>query len=177
MEIIKNHYKRSDDVLAYADIREDVEELKKFIIEADKKRECYCIHHAQVSEDPWNFFVIHPRWVLGDDRLFEHQVIINPKIIDHVDIERASFEKLKIADTPANRKWWANFDLAGKWVSEGCMSFPFRQPKKVYRYYQINVEYYDNKFQLHKTRLVGTAAQIFQHEVLHGQGKNIYFLK
>ena len=177
MNIIKNHYTPSMVVQNYEHIREEVDQLKKFIIEADKKRECYAIHHAQVSEDPWNFFVIHPKWLLGPDRLFEHQVIINPKIINHVDIERAEFEDLKIADTEANRKWWANFDLAGKYVQEGCMSFPFRQPKKVYRFYQLDVEYYDNKLQLIKTRMVGTAAQIFQHEILHGEGKNIYFSK
>ena len=172
MELIKIHYNVSKPVTNYGEIEYEVAALKQFIIEADKKRGCFTIHHAQVHAHPYNFFVLHPRYVLGDDRLFNDRVIINPTIIEPVPYLRPEF---KDTGLPDNSEGWARYNkMPTEYISqeelEGCMSFPFRKPKKVERYVRIKVSYNDTT-----TILEGQAAHIFQHEVDHGFGKNIYF--
>ena len=59
-------------------------------------------------------------------------------------------------------------------VKEGCLSFPFRGEKKVKRYRKIKVYYQDRYLQEHTKEFEGLPAQIFQHEIQHFNGENIY---
>ena len=183
MELIKLGYEVSKPVTEINEILADMLLLKKFIIEADKKRQCYAIHHAQVHPHPFNFFVVHPRYCLGDGRLFEHNVIINPTIIESVPYLRPTWEdyKRQFLKSGEDEKLllpvWQNFParLESQLEWEGCMSFPFRKPKKVERFVAVKVWYQNEKLELITTTLEGPAAHVFQHETDHGAGKNIYF--
>jgi peptide deformylase len=66
--------------------------------------------------------------------------------------------------------------------AEGCMSFPRRTPRGTQRIWRIKVRYSYPTTTLGITRLKtaeewceGLKAQIFQHEIEHFEGKNIYF--
>lgn len=179
MQLLKIHYEPSKMVKAYSDIAEDVKKLKKYIITADKDRSCYAIHHSQVSEKPFDFFVVHPRYVVGEHPIFKDRVIINPKILNPVMTERPPFLQLFAEDNEANREIYHSMPAAvmSHRIDEGCMSFPHKRSKKVERYIQINAEYQNEKMEKINVFLVDVAAQIFQHEIQHGQGKNIYYEK
>ena len=112
----------------------------------------HALAHIQVvDKDPLRFFVKH-----------DGSIIINPKIKRHtrhtVDVE------------------------------EGCMSYCTKKPIKIERYYKCDVEYQKidiestpsgngPSYQLSKpiTKTVkGIEAQVFQHEIEHFEGGNIY---
>ena len=60
------------------------------------------------------------------------------------------------------------------------MSFPNRKPKNVEVYYRIKVRYQIPAWYGLKTKtewVEGLKAHIFQHEINHAHGKNIYYAK
>lgn len=59
---------------------------------------------------------------------------------------------------------------------EACLSFPGKRPGKVVakRASKLLVEYRDTAFKLHTETVEGLLAQVFQHEIEHFNGKNIY---
>lgn len=58
----------------------------------------------------------------------------------------------------------------GEWAfNEGCLSIP-NINEDVLREEQIDIEYLDENFQVHKKSLNGLAARIFQHEYDHLEG-------
>lgn len=58
----------------------------------------------------------------------------------------------------------------GEWAfSEGCLSIP-NINEDIFREEQIDIEYMDENFQIHKNTLNGLAARIFQHEYDHIEG-------
>lgn len=182
MELIKIHYTPSIEVRNFKEIQYEIAALKKFIIEADQKRQCYAIHHSQVHPHPFNFFVVHPRYTLGDDRLFDSTVIINPKIIENVDYVKPSWDEVNDLKWSAEEREmrFKNYSVMPASIStqreeEGCMSFPFRATKKVERFVAVNVTYQDEEMKLITKKLEGPAAHIFQHEYDHSRGLNIYF--
>lgn len=62
---------------------------------------------------------------------------------------------------------------------EACMSFQHRKPKKVERFSTITVRYQIPKMmgglKTIEEKIDGLKAHIFQHEIDHSSGKNIYF--
>ncbi len=159
MKIIRVHYKVAKKVESYSQIKNEVKELKAFTNAKHKGlwETAFSIHHAQVSEDPYNFFVLNSRFIKGKDKLFKHRVIINPRITKLVGDSQVEIE-------------------------EACMSFPHRKVKYVRRFLHIGVTYQTPFLGVALRRvyiddLKETAAQIFAHETEHGQGKNIYFEK
>jgi len=166
MEIIKCHYKISKPVNSYREIKKEAEELIRFIHTGPFNgnwNKPFAIAHCQVSETPMAFFVVS-KDVLAE-KMFEHFVIINPKIIE------APAEKDIGADSTMNTINEIEYQ-------EPCMSFPFRTTKMVKRYDLIKVRYQIPKWYGLKTierQLTGIASEIFQHEYDHMQGRNIYF--
>lgn len=79
--------------------------------------------------------------------VYEEQVIINPKILKKED------------------KFSAR---------ECCLSFPYRGEKKVSRFNSIVAKYLDFEMKEHEDNFTGLIAQIFQHEIEHFSGLNIY---
>lgn len=57
---------------------------------------------------------------------------------------------------------------------ETCLSFPFRDQKKIQRYFSITAEYYDEKMQKQTEKCKAVKSAIFQHEISHFDAKYIY---
>jgi len=158
---LQYNYNVSKPVESFTQIKKEVEDLEVFITAGDFGKSPftpYAIHHAQVTDDHFNFFVLNRDPVIIHPDLMEYlqsHVIINPRVKGY---EEDSLREVK----------------------EGCMSFPYRQPKLVKRYLQILVEYEipdGEGLKKVEKMLQGSFAQIFQHEIGHGEGKNIYFKK
>ncbi len=153
MEIIKIHYTPAKPVESWAQIKLQAEDLKKFMDDNEATfagRESFALHHCQVSEEPWNFFVANKK--LLEKKMMQDQIIINPRIIEN--------------DGKLLR------------MLEGCMSFPHRKEKYVERYLKIKVEYQTPTLLGLKTVVVEPVwpiSQMFQHEADHALGKNIYY--
>ena len=81
------------------------------------------------------------------DGLFDGTVVINPKILEKSELFTAV---------------------------ESCLSFPFRKGIKVKRFNRIKVSYYNENMEEITTELTGILSQIFQHEIQHFNGGNIY---
>lgn len=139
----------------FEQIREDARDML-VLLNADnfsgKYPDGFALGHAQVSEKPLQFFVTHRSW---KDTLPE--IIINARII----------EKMQPED-----------------FKEACLSFPFRDPIWKKRYWRIEVEYDVPSWTTHlplasglkheQQTFDGIAAIIFQHEIDHFRGINIY---
>jgi peptide deformylase len=156
IELIKLHYKKSKPVKSYKEIEADAEEMKKLIdggFSGGNYSVAFALSHCEVNNDPFDFFVVSQKLV--DDKVFKDRVIINPKIT-------GKDEKMLIS------------------MTEACMSVPFRRPKKVKRYFKVNVEYQianGDKLKTKKEEAEGLKSQIFQHQIDHNESKNIYFKK
>lgn len=153
MKIIQPpHKKTARKVESISQIKEFIEPLRA-LTNSDsfpgRWPRCLALSHAQVSDDPYSFFIVHreqKKWWDDED------VIINARILEKRDI--------------------IDFD-------EACMSFPFRNTKKTERYSMVKAEYYVPRKMLGGMRKVvkdfmGPAALVFQHEIQHAQGSNIY---
>ena len=160
MKLIRLKHKPSKQVTKWSEIKDDVIKLREFV-KTDFKgnyKECWALAHCQVVEDAYSFFVVHPNNVGREDKMFKHDLIINPRII------------FKSPDTKEE-------------VEEACMSFPHRKPlKKFERYYVVTVEYQIlmpviHRLQSMKEEIFSIKAQIFQHECDHMDGNNIYGMK
>lgn len=57
---------------------------------------------------------------------------------------------------------------------EGCMSFPFRDDKKINRFDLLTVRYLDKDGKEQTTLPSGLRAFIFQHEIDHMNGLSVY---
>jgi peptide deformylase len=79
--------------------------------------------------------------------LMKHEIIINPKILE-------KDEKMTHL--------------------EGCLSFPFRPNKNVSRYRTLTVQYQDENMKVWHSALENIPAFIFQHEIDHMNGIDIY---
>ena len=151
------HYNIAKAVERFWDIETEANELLTFFEEnnghfSGNHSKGYAIHHAQVSEEPYDFFVVAPELI--HTHTFPEQIIINPTIIK--------------AEMPVS-------------VKEGCLSFPHRAHKTVERYATIEIIYlyWDgvSKMVPVKEKAQALKAQIFQHECQHSLGQNIFFDK
>lgn len=109
--------------------------------------DAYAIHHTQVSRHPKDFFVVNEEI----RKKFGSWCVVNPRIL------RRSEESV---------------------FPEGCMSFMFREMKKVDRWAHITVFYWTPLFNLilipRIRKFKNIEAYVFQHEIDHANGINIY---
>lgn len=107
--------------------------------------------HPQVSNDPKQVFVMIEPGTMAEAGAVKPKlkIILNPRII-------------------------AKAGLFNPW--EACLSFPDRKKGKPVslRYKRLTVEFYDPKMERHEEEVDGLVAQVFQHEIEHFEGKNIY---
>lgn len=140
-------------------IKEDARAMIQLMkqLEDEQDRHIFALHHAQVSQKPFNFFVLNMDILPVMDHkidLFKSPIICNARIIEKKDDPQ--------------------------WMPEGCASFPHRTAKNVMRHYWIVVEFQypdakdSTKFHTERLELPAIYAQIFQHEAEHALGKNIY---
>lgn len=139
-------------VESFDQIKEDVEVMLKMvdagIIKEGKTVDAWALHHSQISDTPFNFFVINKGL---RDAFNGRRVIVNPKITDQQDL--VPFE-------------------------EECVSLHTDKPFRTRRFENIKVEYQypkgDGTLKFpHKDFLIGFPAFVFQHEFDHGRGRNI----
>lgn len=137
-----------------ADAFEMIDMLDKGIKKGDRFAHGVALHHAQVSEHPFNFFVVADDYkkLFGGGQI--RRIVINPKITD--------------------QKYHVPFE-------EGCLSFLERPYLKTRRFEEIAFVYQyvngsdeiKNPFPL-RMHLTGFPAFMVQHECDHGQGLNIH---
>jgi peptide deformylase len=170
MEIIPIHYTQSAPVTE-ENLKQAMKEARAIATLVDRNkfarnRQCISIHHSQVSEKPFNFFVLDKRWQKHFG--LPSRFIINPTFL------------------PANVKnpVTKNLEPVGTIrIEEACMSFPNRSEKKVDRYPAIYAGWEVPRIiagivlgtKTYERELGGKAAQMFQHECDHAAGKNIYY--
>jgi len=160
--ILPPHKKCSSKVKNYEDIFDEAKEICKnmqngsFIVPGSKYNSCYAVAHCQVSYKPLRFFIINPMTGLEIIKTLGGLAIINPRILSK-DKSTAIMSK------------------------EGCLSFPFRNERKVKRFNKIIVTYDFIKdlkdgdiYNMQEIEIVGLTAIVFQHELEHLNGKNIW---
>lgn len=190
MELIKHPSKEPAQRITKltSEVKEQIADLLTFLDEnnghfKDKWKECYALHHAQVSETPYNFFVIAPTMVGKESFQFNDRVIINPEILETPAIIEKVFpkrENVRQEDGTMQiilkkEKEKVNNVLP---VDEACMSYAWRSKKKMDRFYRIKVRYQVQRWWGLSTKtewIEALRAHIFQHEYEHGLGKNIYY--
>lgn len=157
--VIPIHYTPSMKVEDWLQIEEQAQAVADFIDKREYgpfKSEMFALHHSQVSEKPFNFFVLNPMWLPSEIEQLGSRFIVNPEIITEL----------------------AESKMA---VSEGCVSFPHRKERLVERY-MLAIVGYDvpdptsaSGLKRHEKEVSRILAQIFQHECDHGKGKNIHY--
>lgn len=167
-KIIPIHYKLSKPVESFKDIKEKAIATRDFMDSARYEgyyNKAFAIAHCQVDETPYSFFVVSEE-VLAE-KMFPSRIIINPVIL-----EKKMTREIGVANgiSPVNNVVT---------YEEACMSFPFRQPKKIHRYDRIKIHYQIptalGGLKSIQEEAMGIKSQIFQHEVEHCNAHNIYF--
>lgn len=145
-KIVFPHKKTSKKVTEMSEIVADVNSMHALLVGG--KVFGYAVHHSQVSDQPFNFFCLHPNvrhFFAGA------HTIINPKLV-HGEDKRSHQEK--------------------------CLSYPYRDAKAVSRYYKITIEcLVENdrgRLESRVLDLVGLGAYIAQHEMDHAHAIYIY---
>ena len=156
MNIIRPaHNQVAKKVKSWSQIKEQATELRQFIgmtegIVEGYYKTAYAISHAQVSPEPFDFFVVNEE---KNDliKLFGSWCIINPRIIKQEE-----------------EVYW----------KEACMSFPYYKERNVDRFNKITITYkipFFKYFMRSVTKhFIGLPAFICQHEQEHANGTNIY---
>ena len=153
MRLIKIHYTPSTPVTSWGEIKDAARELMQ-LVDSDtfpgNKAEPIAIHHAQMSEKPFAFFAVNSQYV--EAFALTRRLMINPRL---VSVDQNSVVYCK----------------------EACISFPYRAGKHVLRYGRITVEYQIpiiGELETLVEECEGRKAMMFQHEIDHQNGKNIY---
>lgn len=163
IKIIDFPYVYSKPVDSYDQIKDQAEELKKFVINkknfTGRFKKMFAIHASQVSNKPFNFFVLHPKLVLGeDDQIWKHRVIINPEVVWADPEDKANIRNL-----------------------EGCASYstpPFSLivvPRCLHIKVKYQIPKLDDSLETIEEEMFNLKAVIFAHETDHGLGRTIYF--
>jgi hypothetical protein len=182
----------------YSEIEEKAQSLIAFLDDRNGKfigihQGAYALSDCQVQYDdvkykPSNFFVVADNMV-GHEGIFESRIIINPELLEtpaFVEKEIPTKKTVKDGDKvkivlDAEKKKLSNRLR----LQEACISFPHRQAKNMNRFYRIKVRYQIpvtgvlSLFGLRKLKTIETyvealKAHIFQHEIMHAAGQNIY---
>lgn len=156
------------------------------------------ISHCQVSEEPLAMFAIasdmvgksrkHTRNQNAKNFWFPTQVIFNAEIIEALDEIERLIPKRNITRKPNSHEYEAQITKEFKKVSnmidapDACMSYPNRTKKNTHRYHTIVVRYQVLRsflgFKWLKTvveEVESFKAHIFQHEIDHSFGIDMYF--
>ena len=123
----------------------------------------YAVAHAQIAKRPLAFFVLNTnnKKIANEFKDFTEKfgpIVMNPEITQHTKIAQE--------------------------MPEGCLSFPGKEMTSVKRYYKITVKFNYLEFNEKSGKvsgikigtypLKGFFAQLFQHEIDHNNGINIY---
>lgn len=185
---------RKDIPLAEAMVQYVDEKAEEWATKYDRKAWALCHAQLTTSSTPKRIFVVHPSLVEDDaaakNTKFPSRMIFNARIVEldtHFERQR------KVQKTVWNPKTerrelgegYQTYQVPNVIeMKEGCMSYPDRKPKNVQRIFKLKVRYWypvtilGFTFLWRKTEEVeGLKAQIFQHEIQHFEGENIYYPK
>lgn len=153
----------------------------------------FAIAHCQVAEKPLKLFVVAKELVREEGEgatklsfIFPARAIWNAEIISAPVKVTRKMPKREVKYE--NHQAHVEMSLEEKevmnlyMVKEACMSFPYRNEKNVERYFRIKVKYQiveKGLFNRDKITTVtewveGLKAHIFQHEIQHFKGEEIY---
>jgi len=205
MELIKAHHKPSESITGKNMSRayKEAKQLSQFLEDGNKTgfkgnwQRAVGVSHCQVSENPLKMFAVSTE-LLGKPKktrnqniknwYFPAQVIFNAEIVEALDEIERLLPKREITRKPNSHEYEAKITKEFKKVSniiecdDACMSFPNRTKKKTKRYHTIKVRYQIMRsflgFKWLKTiteEVVALKAHIFQHEIDHSFGIDMYF--
>ena len=185
--------KRSQRVLKWFNDKKDAEITSGGIVNGWSLSDC------QVSEKPFAFFVVHKELIKKnaiDQRelqtrskknfWFPAQIIYNAEILESPKTIREEVSIREMEDPNDKKNLKTKITNTEKDVpnlidvKEGCDSFPFKKPKRVERYYRIKVRYQIRTWHGFRTItewVEGLKSHIFQHEIQHSTGRNIFYGK
>lgn len=162
--------------------------------DGDKKL-AYAISDCQICEEPHAMFTVADElanpFKIADTHsrnkknfYFPAQTIFNAKIIEALDkVEgRVPTREVTNENGKVGSKIVVKQSLVSNIISvpDACMSFQRRTGKNVEIYYRIKVKYQIRAWYGLKTiteTVEGLKSHIFQHEIDHAQGVNIYYDK
>lgn len=156
----------------------------------------YAVSHCQVSDNPYAFFVVS-KDLINEMKLFDtlamsrknfyfaSQVILNARILVATDKIEGKVPKREVTKDSEGKVGYKITHEDGLitnkiMVPDCCMSFPDKKPKNTEIYYRIKVRYQIPAWYGLKTKtewVEGLKSHIFQHEINHANGKNIYYAK
>lgn len=155
--LAKPSTKKAKPVTSWAEIKDDAFDMLE-LLNAGKFpglwAEGFALNHAQVSDSPFDFFVVHKHF-----DSFLPRVICNARMVDSMGKET---------------------------FKEGCLSYPHRQAIKTSRWWGVTVEFdvppIDglrsllglNRLSKRQESFDGLVSFLFQHEIDHGKGIDIY---
>lgn len=149
----------------------------------------YAVSHCQVQKNNhYAFFVVAKDLINSKESpekfSWPSQIIYNPQILEtpatvEKNIPKRVVSKDKDGDVTHKIVRTRGMVSNSYEVEEACMSFNHKKAKKVMRYYRIKVKYQTRGFfgriRTHTEWIEGLKAHIFQHEMDHMNGENIYF--
>lgn len=150
----------------------------------------YAVSHCQVCEHnhPSAFFVVSKQFMNKKESYTNYrwvdQIIYNPEIMEKPETVIKDVPTREVSKDHDGNVTYKIVKKRGKVsnlyeVPEACMSFPHKKEKKMMRYYSIKVKYQTRGFfgriKTHEEWIDGLKAHIFQHEMDHMEGNNIYF--
>lgn len=155
----------------------------------------WAIAQAQLcdSTHPLRIFVVHPSLLFGNPKnaKFPARAIFNPIILE-AEKELITYKNVrKTVTNPVTGKREIHDRVPERCASpnifepmEGCMSFTHRKPRKVQRVFRMTVRYWYPRKILGfwvlwrvTEQVEGLKSQIFQHELGHMEGENIFHAK
>lgn len=155
----------------------------------------YAVSHCQVADLPYAFFVvaddfINHRNLKGDHQrnktnfYFRAQAIFNARIIAAPEKIERMIPRREVAtvngevSSVIKRKLGVISNVIS--VPDACMSFPYKKGKNTERNYRIKVRYQIATWYGLRTVtewVEGIKSHVFQHEIDHANGINIYYGK
>lgn len=146
--------KAAKKVTDYKQIKTDAEEMLTLLngnAFKGKYSNGFALSHAQVSNDPYQFFVVHKSW----DNLMP-EIICNARIIDKM--EPFTFKEACLSfpfrDPINTRRYWR-------------VVVEFETPTRY-------LGFFPTGFKTENMAFDGLAAVLFQHEIDHAHAQNIY---
>lgn len=195
--VAKGIYAKSKKVKSYRQVKDISERLVKWLNTNNGRfgllARAYAISHCQVADEPFDMFVVAQEMVgtkksvdgknTYKNYFFPAQMIYNAKILEAPEKMEANIprrEMVKEGHKVVGSKIVVEKGTVSNIIEvpDACMSFPLRKQKNTKRYYRLKVQYQvKGWFGLRtKTEWVeGLKSHIFQHEIDHANGLNIYF--
>lgn len=154
----------------------------------------YAVSHCQVNDhrngNPFAFFIVNKQFMNKKESSTNYswpdQIIYNPEILEKPETVVKDVPAREVSKDDNGNVSYKIVKKRGKVsnqyeVAEACMSFNYKKDKKVMRCYSIRVRYQTRGFfgriRRHTEWIEGLKAHIFQHEMDHMEGNNIYLIK